>query len=213
MPSTDCAPVPAPAPLRPAPEAERVDKARARTALLYEREDELNAALEKLAAERAALREEIKVAESELDAAVNAPVSGSRDPTEWLPDEILVAIILAVKAETMWVCDRVCLRWKRVMESAPSVAELKREVRWAGYDVGVIVPRVLEGHTGSVRALAVGVDGKIYSGSDDMWRGRRSLADPQRAHSGCCCPRRGARWQGVFEVGRLCDQHNMRLVR
>jgi hypothetical protein len=53
------------------------------------------------------------------------------------------------------------------MESAP-VVRRKREGRWAAYESGEIKPRVLEGHNGPVRTLAVGIDGRVYSASDDQ---------------------------------------------
>jgi uncharacterized membrane protein len=155
------------------PEAERVDVARVQTAVLHAREEELSNFIEKLVAEREAVRAEIKVAESELDAAVNAPVSGGRDPTEWLPEELLLAVMCALPAEMMWVCMRVCERWKRVMESAPVIKQLMHKGRWAEYEAGVMRPRALEGHKGWVFTIAVGLDGKVYSaGSSDKKRVR-----------------------------------------
>jgi len=114
--------------------------------------------------------------ERELSALVNAPVSGGRDPFEWLPDELIVMIVLMLPFEVLWsgVCEHVCERWARVVESAP-VKRRKREGRWAAYEEGVIKPRELEGHTEFVHALAVGLDDKVYSGSGDktirVWSG------------------------------------------
>jgi hypothetical protein len=45
---------------------------------------------------------------------------------------------------------------------------------WAAYESAAIHPRLLEAHTDCVRSLAVGVDGKIFSGSEGMikeWSG------------------------------------------
>jgi WD40 repeat protein len=65
------------------------------------------------------------------------------------------------------------------MESA-SIVRHKRDGRWAAYEARTIKPRGLEGHTNtvharSVHALAVGLDGKVYSGSYDktimVWSG------------------------------------------
>jgi WD40 repeat protein len=127
-------------------------------------------------AKRDAVLAEIKAAESELDAAVNAPLTGGRDPTESLPDELILMIMLMLPFATLWsgACERVCRRWERLMESAPIVRR-KREGRWAAYAGGFIEPQQLEGHTDHVNAIAVGLDGKIYSGSDDrtirVWSG------------------------------------------
>jgi hypothetical protein len=50
-------------------------------------------AVERVKAKREAVRAEINAAEGELDAAVDAPVSRGRDPTEWLPDELMLMIV------------------------------------------------------------------------------------------------------------------------
>ena len=52
------------------------------------------------------------------------------------------------------------------MESAP-VKRRKRDGQWAAYEAGVTKPRDLEGHNEGLCALAVGLDGKVYSGSND----------------------------------------------
>jgi hypothetical protein len=147
------------------PVAEKVDSVKARMALLRKKKRPSKA-----------VRAEMASAESELNALVNAPVSGGRDPFEWLPDELIVMIALMLPFEVLWsgACDHLCQRWARLMESAP-VKRRKRDGRWAAYEAGVIKPRKLEGHTGYVRALAVGLDGKVYSGSEDkairVWSG------------------------------------------
>jgi hypothetical protein len=165
------------------PDAEWVEGVKVRLATLFSHEAELDvelrdlqAAVERVKAKRDAVRMEIRAAKSELDAAVNAPVSGGRDPTESLPDELIVMIMLMLPFATLWsgACKRVCRRWNQLMESAPIVRR-KREGRWAAYEAGVIQPRRLEGHTANVCAIAVGLDGKVYSGSSDrtimVWSG------------------------------------------
>jgi hypothetical protein len=137
---------------------------------------ELQEAVRHLTAERETVRAEMALIENELDALINAPVSGGRDPFEWLPDELVVMVMLVVPFEVLWggVCSRVCKRWARLLESAP-VQRRKRDGRWAAYKAGVITPRELKGHTKSVNAIVVGLDGKVYSGSNDctvrVWSG------------------------------------------
>ena len=99
----------------------------------------------------------------QLDAFVDAPVSGGRDPTLWLPDELMEMIFLMVSVEELWggVCERVRQRWRRIVQESILVKRRKRDERWVAYDAGIIKPRVLEGHTGAMFALAVGQDGKI----------------------------------------------------
>jgi WD40 repeat protein len=166
-------------------DAERVDGIKWRLATLRTHETELGVELSELQeavdikrvkAKRKAVRAEIKAAISELDSAVNAPVSGGRDPTEWVPDELMLMILLMLPFATLWsgACERVCQRWARLMESA-SIVRRKRDGRWAAYETGVIKPRELEGHTSYVWALTIGLDGKVYSASIDktimVWSG------------------------------------------
>jgi hypothetical protein len=78
---------------------------------LSELESAFKAAVERAKAKREAVRAEIKAAKIELDAAVNAPVSGGRDPTKSLPDELIVMIMLMLPFATLWsgACERVCV--------------------------------------------------------------------------------------------------------
>jgi hypothetical protein len=134
------------------------------------------AAVERVTAKREAVRKEIKAAESELDVAINAPVSNLRDPTESLPDELMLMVLERVPFAALWggACERVCQRWARLVRSA-SIVRRKREGRWAAYEALTIKPRRLEGHTGTLLALVVGLDGNIHSASADttvmVWSG------------------------------------------
>jgi len=67
-------------------------------------------AVQQVTAKRDAVRAAIKATENELDEAVNAPVSGGRDPTEWLPDELMLMVLERVPFATMWsgACEGVC---------------------------------------------------------------------------------------------------------
>jgi len=128
-----------------------------------------SADMKRVETKRDAVRAEIDTVESELDAAVNAPVSGGRDPTEWLPDKLMLMVLERLSFATLWsgACERVCQRWARLMASV-SIVRRKRDGRWAAYEAGTIKPRGFEGHTGNVWALAVGLDGKVYSGSETI---------------------------------------------
>jgi WD40 repeat protein len=144
--------------------AERVERLKSRLGVLRRRR------------QSKAVRAEMASARRELNALVKAPVSGGRDPFEWLPDELIVMIMLMLSFEVLWsgACERVCQRWARLMESAP-VKRRKRDGRWAAYEAGLIEPRELDGHIDDVTSLAVGLDGKVYSGSNDttirVWSG------------------------------------------
>jgi len=158
------------------PECAEVDGVKARLSELRTREGELQSTIDRLVAERDAVRAEVASAEGELDALVNAPVSRGRDPFEWLPDELLVMVLVMLPLAMLWsgACERVCQRWARLMESSP-VKRRMQVGKWAAYEAGAIQPRALEGHTDAVWSIAVGMDGKIYSGSGDMtikvWNG------------------------------------------
>jgi WD40 repeat protein len=173
---SDAAAAAPPTPTSSALVAEQVGGVKALLTTMHMRDAELLAVMVRAEEEHKALRAEMASAESELNALVNAPVSGGRDPFEWLPDELIVMIVLMLPFEVLWsgACERVCQRWSRLVQSA-LVKRRKRDGRWAAYEEGVIKPRELEGHTLGVRALAVGLDGKLYSGSDDttirVWSG------------------------------------------
>ena len=127
-----------------------------------------DAVIEQAEAEREAVRAKVAVVESLLNEAVNAPVSGGRDPTAELPDELMLLVLELLPFETLLsgACEHVCQRWARLMESS-SIVRRKRGGRWVAYEAGEIKPRMLEGHTDDVNALAIGLDGKVYSGSSD----------------------------------------------
>ena len=152
------------------PEAEQVDGAKARLAQLSARDDELKAVIERATAEREAVRAEMASVHSELEALVNMPIRSGRDPTQSLPDELMVMILLMLPFETLrgGVVGRVCRRWAQLMGSTP-VARHKRNGRWAAYETGIITPCELKGenHHERVMALAIGIHGKVYSGSED----------------------------------------------
>jgi WD40 repeat protein len=109
---------------------------------------------------RAALAE----AEAELELEVLAPVANGVDPTEWLPEELLMVILIQVV--TAGVCGLVCRRWHNACQDG-RVQRRAWEGRWDGYNAGWRTPQKLDGHTGSVLALAVGPDGTVYSAGDD----------------------------------------------
>jgi hypothetical protein len=121
-----------------------------------------------MASEREGVEAEMAKVESELEAAVAAPASGGRDPTSWLPDELLIVILLLVPSETLWKgqCTAVCRRWRTLGESGP-VQRRKRTGRWEAYAKGWIQPRMLEGHTDCISCLAAGLGDTIYAGSYD----------------------------------------------
>jgi len=173
---SDAAAAAPPTPTSSALVAEQVGGVKALLTTLHMRDAELLAVMVRAEEEHKALRVEMASAESELNALVNAPVSGGRDPFEWLPDELIVMIMLMLPFDVLWsgACKRVCQRWARLTESAP-VKRRKRDGCWAAYEAGLIKPRELEGHNQGVCALAVGLGGKVYSGSQDktirVWSG------------------------------------------
>jgi hypothetical protein len=111
----------------------------------------------------------VDAAQDELAAAVCAPVGDGGDPTQWLPDELVIAILLLLPAEMLWrkTCSLVCRRWHG-LDGSPPMQRLRRQIRWAAYERGVSKPVALQGHEGSIRGLVLGADGIIYSGSADF---------------------------------------------
>jgi WD40 repeat protein len=161
-------------------EYRHVEQLKEKLVQLSARVEALREAEEKMASEREGVETEMAKVESELDAAVAAPASGGRDPTSWLPDELLIVILLLVPFETLWKGQYtgVCRRWRALGESGP-VQRRKRRGKWEAYAKGWIQPRRLEGHAGNVRCLAVGLGDTIYSGSYDgtmrVWRGGKEI--------------------------------------
>jgi hypothetical protein len=51
-----------------------------------------------------------RAAECELEVVVHAPVSGGCDPTEWLPDELMLMVLERMPLATLCggACERVC---------------------------------------------------------------------------------------------------------
>jgi WD40 repeat protein len=143
---------------------------------LAARVEALREAEEKMASEREGVETEMAKVESELEAAVAAPASGGQDPTSWLPDELLILILLLLPFETLWrgQYTGVCRRWRTLGESGP-VQRRKRTGKWEAYAKGWIQPRRLEGHNARVFCLAVGLGDSFYAGFYDgtvrVWSG------------------------------------------
>jgi hypothetical protein len=102
-------------------EYRHVDQLKRKLVQLAAKVEVLREAEEKMASEREGVEAEIAKVESELEAAVAAPASGGRDPTSWLPDELLIVIMLLLPLETLCKgqCTAVCRRWRTLGESGP----------------------------------------------------------------------------------------------
>jgi hypothetical protein len=98
----------------------------------------LREAEEKVASEREGVEADMAKVECELEAAVAAPASVGRDPTSWLPDELLIVILLLLPFETLWKgrCAAVCRRWRALEESGP-VQRRKRNGKWEHWEAYV----------------------------------------------------------------------------
>jgi WD40 repeat protein len=143
----------------------RLSELRRTDAARRDAEVQLHATLADLAAERASLGAEIAERERELLAAISAPVEKGEDPTLWLPDELLVAILLVAPFRSLWAgtCGMVCRRWHGLVTTTPEIQKWLRSGRWGAYEAGWITPRVLKTHRHAVTALAVGSDGAVYA--------------------------------------------------
>jgi hypothetical protein len=67
-------------------------------------------------------------------------VANGVDPTEWLPEELLMAILIQVV--TAGVCGLVCRRWHAVCQDG-RVKRRAWEGRWEGYTAGWRAPQTL----------------------------------------------------------------------
>jgi hypothetical protein len=118
-------------------------------------QDELTERIERDRRAQAEVRGALAEAETEL---VNAPVPNDVDPTEKLPDELLMAILIQVVTEG--VCGLVCRRWHAVCQDR-MIRRRAWEGRWEGYSAGWRKPQKLV----YTDALAVGPDGTVYTAS------------------------------------------------
>jgi WD40 repeat protein len=111
---------------------------------------------------RAEVAVEMTQAKAALDALVAAPVPSGEDPTTWLPDELLILILLQVGWKRG--CEGVCRRWHGLCQDVAVKRQL-RDGRWEEYAAGRPPSRTLHCHRGGVSCLAVGPNEKLYSGS------------------------------------------------
>ena len=103
--------------------------------------------------------------EEELHSITQAPVPNGVDPTEWLPDEILIHILLQVVF--VRACGLVCRRWHTLMQANQIQRQIHKD-RWILYSMGDKLPRGFEAHTDYVRSLALSADeSKVFTASDD----------------------------------------------
>jgi WD40 repeat protein len=106
---------------------------------------------------------ELTQATAELDALVAAPAPSGVDPTAWLPDELLIFIVVQVGWRRG--CEGVCRRWRGLCLEDAAVARQLRDGRWDEYAAGRLEPRQLHGFRGDVSSLTVGPNGTVYCGS------------------------------------------------
>ena len=86
------------------------------------------------------------------------------DPTEWLPNELLL-IILAHYALAR-VGAKVCRRWRGLCRGL-NEGRTRLLTSWSMYNKGQETPAQWKGHTEGIRALAAGHNNKLYSASKD----------------------------------------------
>lgn len=127
------------------------------------RDGELAEAERKIASEREELKTETERIHSEIDALVNAPVSGGRDPTLSLPDEILEYIFTLTDHDALWggKVERVCRRWRRIARSTHQRLHRHTARRWSAYESGSLTPMKLS-MKGDVMSI-VATPEKVYA--------------------------------------------------
>jgi WD40 repeat protein len=143
----------------------RVDALKSKVVQLRSQDAEITERIGRDHRERDEVRAALAETEAQLEVEVNAPVANGVDPTEWLPEELLMAILIQVV--TAGVCGLVCRRWYAACQDG-RVQRRAWEGRWEGYSAGWRVPQKLVGHTGPVRSLAVGPDGTVHTAGEDM---------------------------------------------
>jgi hypothetical protein len=110
---------------------------------------------------------ELTQAKAERDALVAAPIPSGEDPTAWLPDELLILILLQVG----WGrgCEAVCRRWHGLCQDVAVKRQL-RDGRWEEYAAGMREPRELRGDWRNAGRLALGPNETMYALCDGMVR-------------------------------------------
>ena len=134
-------------------------------AQLHTRDHQASEMIERGQRLKAEVAIKIEAAEAELASAVSASVEGNVDPTGWLPNELMILILLHL-VYSFDDCRSVCKRWHRLCRDRQMKVVMDLS-RWRGYVNGTVSPRTMTGHTNWVYALAVGKQGKVYSGSED----------------------------------------------
>lgn len=129
---------------------------------------EAQAELDRRIQERAEVGAAIARAGAELDLAIVAPVVGGEDPTLWLPDELLVAIL--IKVDAVPTCTAVCRRWRALCRE-PALRQLGWRARWNDYATGSRSPL----HLPHARGTIVSVRGNygcssIGQSTVSVWR-------------------------------------------
>jgi hypothetical protein len=206
-------------PLAGTPASLRVDALKARITQLRTQETELTKQMERDHRKRDEVREALAEVEVELEVEVLMPVANDVDPTAWLPEELLMAILIQVVTEG--ICGLVCRRWYGACQDG-RVKRRAWEGRWEGYHDGWRVPQKLVGHTHVVTALATGPDGTVYSASRDgtvrAWSGTdgshlRTLDGPgTRVYSLAVGGPNGA-YTAPQPIRSSCGQASMAAVR
>lgn len=118
---------------------------------------------------RSRLNDNLIIAEADLQNALNAPVSGGVDPTEWLPDELLIIVLLKLDISTLWACRRQppCRRWWKIL-TAPPLMRWFHQTRWTAFSRRWIRPKVVgECKSASVSAVVSRGDDTVACGLTD----------------------------------------------
>lgn len=82
----------------------------------------------------------------------------------FLPEEILVLIFLHAPLEVLYggVLERVCRRWRDIMQDNPFIQKKKEDEKWTAYEKKIIHPKTFVTHAEAIMRLAVGPDNQIY---------------------------------------------------
>lgn len=91
--------------------------------------------------ELASIQTKLELMTAELDTLVNQSLD--EDPTLWLPNEIMVLIFLMLPARVLWFggYQRVCHRWKKILDSTSPIERYKMKHRWMAYENRILSPK------------------------------------------------------------------------
>lgn len=109
----------------------------------------------------------VQLAQLKLESEAVAVVNGGEDPTSWLPDELMIQILVqVVHVEGSRTVKAVCRRWQRLCQDK-TVKATASDAQWRLYAEEKRKPRFIAGP--EIGVLVASIDGNKVYGSAAEW--------------------------------------------